>query len=222
VKSLLRGVCLLWIGFACVGCAPPPRVNFAPPSLGVRLDYRRVHARWTRHAHATHDYATALDAHVTLWSDEFRAAYLDKVSALRQLTSAQRDKLAAELARDGEQWVELVVQLVTSSWTWNELNSPRSVWTLTLIGDDDREVALGEVTMFVGRPETIAALFPPNTPFTRTWRARFPRVLPDGTRLLGPQTRAMTLRIAGALGRAVFRWEAQNLRAASAPSRSSP
>jgi hypothetical protein len=173
-----------------------------------RSEYARIHRRWTRYKHLTNsDYTTTLDVHATLLGDEFRAAYLAEVTALRRFTPPQHAALAKDLRSAGDRWVEVVLEMVTSNWRWNDLTSPRSVWTLTLADDAGHVVAVAEVASLQEKPDTLQALFPPVTPFTRGWRVRFPRVLSDGTLLLGPTTRALTLRFAGALGSTEVRWE---------------
>jgi hypothetical protein len=174
-----------------------------------RSEYARIHRRWTRYKHLTQDFTTTLDVHATLLGDEFRAAYLAEVTALRRLTPAQHAALAKDLRSAGDRWVEVVIEMVTSNWRWNDLTSPRSVWTLTLADDAGHVAEVAEVASVQEKPDTLQALYPPVTPFTRGWRVRFPRVLSDGTLLLGPNTRALTLRFAGALGSAELRWEAR-------------
>ena len=193
-------------------CAPPSSVRFAPVDIEAyghwhRSEYARIHRRWTRHRHLTKDFTTTLDVHATLLGDEFRAAYLAEVTALRRLTPVQHTALAQDLRSAGDRWVEVILEMVTSNWRWNDLTSPRSVWTLTLADDAGHVVAVAEVASVPEKSDTLEALFPPVTPFTRGWRVRFPRVLADGTILLGPNTRTLTLRFAGALGSTDLRWE---------------
>jgi len=193
-------------------CGPPPSVRFAPVDIEThfhRHEYARIHKRWTRQQHVTKDFTTTLDVHATLLSDEFRAAYLSEVTALRRLTPAQHTALAQDLRSAGERWVEVVIEMVTSNWRWNDLTSPRTVWTLTLADDAGHVASVAEVASLQEKPDTLQALYPPVTPFTRAWRVRFPRVLSDGTMLLGPGTRALSLRFAGALGNVEVRWEAR-------------
>lgn len=217
LATLLLGPSLLALLFLGSGllaaCGPPSSpVRFAPVDIESyghwhRSEYARIHRRWTRYQHLTKDFTTTLDVHATLLSDEFRAAYLAEVTALRRFTPTQHAALAKELRGAGDRWVEVVIEMVTSNWRWNDLTSPRSVWTLTLVDDAGHVAEVAEVASVQEKPDTLQALFPPVTPFTRGWRVRFPRILSDGTLLLGPHTRALTLRFAGPLGSAEVRWE---------------
>lgn len=191
-------------------CAPPPRVNFASATVGFEArDYAGLHRRWTRHGHVTRAFDTPLDAHVTLLSEEFRRAYVAKVATMRELTSAQRAQLEADQQIDGQRYVEFVVEMVCTAWEWNDLNSVRSVWTLTLIDDRGREAGRPDIKVLLDKEASTTELFPPVDPFTRTWRVRFLREQPNGGQLLDPATRWIELRIAGPLGRANLRWEAE-------------
>ena len=196
---------------ALAACGSVEAVNYgaALPSYGAD-DYEKVHDRWTRHAHATQGVRkgldTVLDAHITLVGDDFRAAYLAKVSAMRAYTTQQRAVLATELSQDGLNYLDLIVDITSSSYEWNDLASKTSVWTLTLTDDGGHNVGGPDIVQVEDRPVALAELFPPVTPFTRHWRVRFKRKLPDGGLLAGPGTRSITLRIAGVLANEAVTW----------------
>ncbi|MSP62554.1 MAG: hypothetical protein EXR72_19925 [Myxococcales bacterium] len=206
---------LAWFALAvaaATGCGPPPRVQFTPPTVAPRsADYPAIQDRWTRHAHVTREFDTAVDVYATLQTSEFRAAWLARVATLRQLAGAARSELEQEQARDAEQFVDCVLQVHTGRWNWNDLTSPRSLWTITLVDDRGREAGPALVHQVPLKPDEVAALYPGGTPFTRTWRVRFRRTLPDQSRLLDPATRWVLLRIAGPLGNTgdQLRWDAR-------------
>lgn len=186
-------------------CAPPP-VDFArglSTALVEPRPFRTALARWTRHAHITHDWDTALDAEVILVVPEMRVAYTAQVAATRKLPPAQRDAALAEAATTDR--VDAWVFLQTSRWEWNDLSSLKSMWTISLI-EGDRAVTSIDRQPLPEKPDELAQLFWWMTPFTRSWRVTFPTTFPDGTRVLRPDTRSITIRFAGPLGSADVRW----------------
>jgi len=118
---------------------------------------------------------------------------------------ANSDELLRFVKDEGVRFVEFLLQAETSVWTWNDFSSTSSLWTVTLSDEGGRVVAPVELTVAPGKAESWNVLFPPVTPFTRTWRIRFPRTLADGKPLIGPATRSLTLRFAGPLGQAALR-----------------
>lgn len=201
-------IALLSTGIGCAGA--PPRVDFVAPSgLVPSKEYPAVHERWTRHVRINHDWDAALDAHVTLLSDEMRAAYAVRLADLRALAPMERQVLVDQQRLEGTHFVEFVIELDTTRYEWNDLSSPQTLWTITLRDSDGREIGRPEVQPVIVKPEQLKELFPPLTPFTRTWRVRFPEQLPDGTRLLSPSTKWVTLRFAGPLGQGDVRWDSR-------------
>lgn len=204
-----------WLGgtllVALLGACATPRVVFAPAPQPVPLAsrYDAVRARWLRHLTIHHDFSLALDADVVLLSPEYRAAWVAKVSALRDLPESAREDLATAQGRDAETGTDVVVVMQSNSWSWNDLGTRHSVWTLTYGDGTGREALPREVRPLELKPAELAALFPDVTPFTRAWLVRFPPAFADGTPLLRPDLREATLRIAGPLGQATARWQAR-------------
>jgi hypothetical protein len=218
-----------------VGCATP-RVNFcaAPPPRrydpiecieedrrtlrrhGHDTYYKAVRDRWLRRAHITWDYDTALDARVVLMTPEFRAAYLHEVALVDCLAPADYAKLVALSNEEALRWLDVIVLLDSSRWDWNDLSSPKSVWSITLADDQRRVVAPLERQALGEKPPTMFAFFGDGnayfvdgSPFTRGWRLRFPVTFPDGTPLLRPDTKRITVRFAGPLGSDQVEWVAR-------------
>jgi hypothetical protein len=193
------------------GCeSAGPRVRFGgevQPSPGV---YKRTLDRWTRHMHATQDFDTAIDAWVTMLSPEFRSRYLATVEAMRQLSPDERAKLEATQRDEAAQFIDLIIVMQTSRWDWNDLTSPRSLWSLTLVDDRGRETAPVDQQYAPLKTDEAAALYRGVGPFSRVWRVRFPRTLGDGTVIGGPETRSLTLRMAGPLGATKAIWLADD------------
>jgi hypothetical protein len=199
-----------WLGLALgLACAPPPTVQFGPPAQPPKVErYHQVRARWTRHIHMTHEFDTAMDATATVMAPEMRAAYQAKLLALQPMSDEQRTRFEDDqrlLARD---FVEVFVEVEAGRWEWNDFTSTRSLWRMVLSDDQGRRATPADVQQAPLKPEMAAELFPPVTPFTRTWRVRFarwPDGTPDATRagdvaIGGAATRRLVLRITGPLG----------------------
>src|SRR5437016_1862401 len=109
--------------------------------------------RWTRHVHITHDYDSVLDADVTLFSSEFRAAYVSKVAAMRHLPAPEQEALAALQQKAACSAVEVEVMLQSSRWEWNDLGASHSLWTITFSDDAQRSVVATSRGQLLDKPE---------------------------------------------------------------------
>lgn len=201
--ALAGGLCAL------AGCATVSPVRLGPPPEPVLPSklYKETLQRSTRHAHLTNDWDTALDGDAVLLTPEYRAAFVGKMAAMRNLPRADRDKLAADQAADAEAFVEVLVMLQTSRWDWNDLATSNSVWTITFLDDQGRSVQSKARIPVEWKVDELTALVPEVTPFTRAWRVRFPRTFADGTDLLRRDATWLGMKFAGPLGEAFFRWD---------------
>jgi hypothetical protein len=195
--------------------AAPPPPHYQPsecaggPRRRDRGAYTRLRDHWTRHAHVRLDYDTALDGRAVLMSGEMRAGWL-RYRALVDCMAPDDFSALVDRAHDNAaRGVDFVVLLDSSRWEWNDLSSDRSVWSITFVDDRGQVVAPIERQPLDDRPEMMVTLYGDGTPFTRGWRIRFPTVFPDGTPLLRPDTRRVTLRFAGPLGSDDMTWTAK-------------
>jgi hypothetical protein len=206
VRDALLAAALL---AAAPSCAPPP-ADFARALSTEPVEpraFKTALARWSRHAHITHDWDTALDADVVLFVPEMRVAYAAKVSTARRLPAAEREAAIATARLALTDRIDAWVFLQTSRWEWNDLASLQSMWTISLV-EGERGVTAIHREGLAEKEDALAALFPWVTPFTKSWRVTFPGVFPDGTPILRPDTQSLTIRFAGPLGSADARWDA--------------
>jgi hypothetical protein len=209
-RMFVRACTSAALAAAIAGCAPPPRVDFArtpAPTSVTASDYGKVLRRWRRHGHVLHDYDTALEVSVVLLSAEYRAAFVTKMGDVRSLPPQARDELWARQRKAATEATDVVVLMQTSRWEWNDLSSSKSVWTITYADGTGREALATDRVPLDEKLDTLAALYPEVTPFTRAWLVRFPAAFSDGTPLLGPDTRAVSIRFAGPLGKTEMRWD---------------
>ena len=79
--------------------------------------------------------------------------------------------------------------------------SAKTVWRVTLVDDQGHEVQPAHVcTRSRSGTRSTRSSTPTPTIFSRGWTLRFPRTRPDGTPLVGSDTKALTLRFAGPQG----------------------
>lgn len=202
MKRLLVAALLL------VGCASnPPHVSLAEPSPPpTAKDYVDQLKRWTRHAQIRNDFDVALDVDATLRSPEFRHAYAAKYVDVYRIPPGTQPRVVGELLADGADTYEFHVETATHNYDLNDLTSAKTVWRVSLLDDQQHEVTPSSVAAVKSRRELDQEFYPYATIFSRGWTVRFPRARGDGTPLVGPDTRSLTLRFAGPQGSADLVW----------------
>ncbi|MCK5797259.1 MAG: hypothetical protein KAI47_08755, partial [Deltaproteobacteria bacterium] len=159
-------------------------------------------------------------------SPRFEAAYIAKRAEIFALSTADVAKLR-EVAQKGRQDdFTFVVIAATYDLAWNDFDQNDSRWRLSLVNDRGDQVAPRKIARRRRITETDVAFFPQlGKLFHQRYDVRFPRLLPNGSPLVTPETRSLTLRAAGALGKIELVWklkaEAPNL-AISPRSKSKP
>jgi hypothetical protein len=119
-----------------------------------------------------------------------------------ELVETQRKELA-------EAWeVELVV--ATARIEWNDFGKgPRSMWRLTLVGDDGREVLPISVKLDRRSREELGVYYPAMKPFYKAYVVRFPRVATDGKPLVRDGSPKIQLKIGSGMGGILLEWSAE-------------
>lgn len=200
------------------GCAiTNPVLSLSAPTTPARpSDYVNQVKRWTRRGDTLFDFDAALIIDATFHAPEFQAAFDAKyIDAYRVNENARAQVLAKLDAAADEGWV---FHLESQSHTYElgNIKPPKTIWRTTLIDDKGREVSASAISQDRTRPEVLIAFYPYIGIFSRAWRVVFPKTLPDGTPLVTPETKNLTLRIAGPPGIIELRWRfAEELPAAS-------
>jgi hypothetical protein len=207
-----RVVALIGLALVAGACAAPGPVKFGGSISEQPADqYDTVRQAWTRKVHITNDYSTAIDADLILLSPEMRGALITRISDMRQFTVVQHDDLAKQHHDDAEKFIDIVANVKAARWEWNDLTAPRSVWTFTLVDDRGDQLGNPDITQYPAKADVVKVLYnageaatnSPQAEFIRSYRIRFPKVPPE---LLGPDTKWVTVRVAGPLGLAEARW----------------
>jgi hypothetical protein len=195
-----------WWLLVVIGCASaPPRVSLDetwPDKADNKYD--KVTWRWTRNAKLHGEYQEVLNLYAVFESPEWRAHHAAKVAADRKLEGQPRDDLIAQARAEmaGPYEVELIVT------TWdrkeNDLDrGKRSVWRVVLVDEHGKEIAPLEIVKDKRSAGTLKAEFPAFGDFATAYVAKFPRTEP----LLGPNVRALRLRMSGERGGVELTWE---------------
>jgi hypothetical protein len=198
----------LLVGLVVAGCAAGNQiVSLAPPSPAPKAkDYVDQVKRWHRHGDLRADFDATLIVDAVPFSPEFQAAYVAKYLDVYKVTESGREAVTQKIVGGiGEGWV-FHVETQAHTYEVTDLKPPKSIWRVTLIDDRGREVSTQTVTLDPSRPEVLQVFYPYTTIFARAWRVTFPRQLPDGSDLVGPDTKSLTLRIAGPPGSIDLIW----------------
>jgi hypothetical protein len=195
---VIRTAFALALAVGAASCAgTPAHVSLEEPRKWPRADdYVDELKRWTRYGHVRNDFDESLDVSATMRSAEFRAAYAEKWIDVYRVGRGDAERLRMELLNDGADTLEFHVETSAHNYSLNEFGA-KSAWRVSVLDDRGREVTTHDVRPPKDKREVIAAFYPYASLFSRSWRFRFPRLLPDGSPLVTPETRSLTLRFAG-------------------------
>jgi hypothetical protein len=189
------------------GCAGNAKVvSLAEPAVAPSTkNYVDEIKAWSRHGDMLHDFDATMIVDATMHSPEFHAAYVAKYLEVYKVGDSTRAAAVAAIPYSSESY-EFHIETQTHTWEINELKPPRSLWRVTLIDDRGREVTASLVKAEKTRPEFLQIFYPYSNLWGKPWRVLFPRVLNDGTPLVTPDTKTLTLRIAGPPGNIDLLW----------------
>jgi hypothetical protein len=199
--KLLLALCLC-------ACATPPKVSLEQPAKAPRAkDYVDALKKWTRHGQLQSDFDVALSVDATMLSPEFRSAFAERYIKLYRLSPVEAERKRAEIGSTGADEYVFHAETSTHSFDLNDLSSNKTVWRISLVDDKGREVVAREVRQDKKARDFQEAFYPYQNVFSKSWDIRLPRTLGDGTPLVGPDTKALTLRFAGPHGSVDLTWQ---------------
>jgi hypothetical protein len=192
---------------ACASSTPSVDLSGEWPPVAPAYD--DAHERWTRTARVTDglDFIMSVDA--TALAPEFRTAYVAERARRLHLPDPARAQLIADEKAAESEHIEFYLLFATGNHPWNDLSTyPRSMWRVSLIGDDGREVLPERIEPDKRQRAEIAEYFPGLGSFHKPYLVRFPKNAADGRPVLSPGSRQMKLVVAGSLGTAEMTWTA--------------
>jgi hypothetical protein len=202
-----RVAALLALGWAGCGAANKAVSLAEPAQAPSAREYVDLVKLWTRHGHLRQDFDIALDVDATMRSPEFRAGYAEKYLAVYHVGPSLAGQKRVELRALGADRYEFHVETQAHTYELNDLSQRKGYWRVALINDRNQEVQPVEVRALKDRPELAAAFYPYAGLFSRGWDLSFPQTLPDGTPLVQPESRSLTLRFAGPQGSVDLIWK---------------
>lgn len=203
-----RLVSLNWIVLstvlAVVACSQSKPVLRGGP--GSAADYEKALERWTRHEKVYHRLASRLFVTATYQSPQFLATYNQRYAEIFSLSEEEVKIKEAEAEKILSRHHEFFFTAATPVRRWNDFSSANSIWRVTLVNDRGREVS-PTTLQEVKKTPNLQALYPYLNDFALAYRVQFPRRLADGTEVMSPTDRYLTLKFASALGKTELRWE---------------
>lgn len=190
---------LLAASFACTKPQPPQAGRYDAAGTDVQAaDYPHVLASWTRDNRLYNGLENKVFVTSVFLTPELRAAvrttYPDVIGHGGTVT---RDELALPVSPD----LVFFVTMYTADRKWNDLQTPTSIWKVTLKGES--EVAPTSIQKI--RPdENLRTIFPFIGRYDECYLVRFPSG--DGA-VIGGATSQSTLRFASGLGETSLEWQ---------------
>ncbi|MGE0867965.1 MAG: hypothetical protein AB7P03_05375 [Kofleriaceae bacterium] len=186
-------------------CASSPPVRLTEDWPAAAGDYDDIVDDWTRKATMRGMYQEAFDVAATFKSPQWRAAHAEREADHRGLEGAARQQVIdqAKAAAAGPYEFELLVT------TWDERENDlhrgkKSVWKVALLDAQGNEIEPLEIVRDKRPPLVLRAEYPAFGDFATAYIARFPRTAP----VLGPDVRALTLRMSNPRGGVSLVWVA--------------
>lgn len=168
-------------------------------------NYEDVTFNWTRTAVLRGQYQEVLDLAATFKSADWRAAHAQRDAEHRNLDEQARGQLLAQAQADWAGPYEIELMVTTWDRRENDLDrGKKSVWRVVLIDDAGHEIEPLEIVKDKRPTFTIRAEYPAFGDFATAYVARFPRTPP----LLGPNVKAVRLRMSGERGGVEVAWAA--------------
>lgn len=190
------------------GCAGrTQQLSLEPPAHAPSAgEYAHQLKRWTRYGQLEHELNSALQVGATFLAPEFRAAFAEKYIDLYRIPPTEAPRIRNELVSAGADRWEFYLEVAAHRFEMGNLNSERAGWRVSLLDDQQREITTKDIHLLAGRRAYREAFYPYVTDFSQGFSVRFPRNLPDGSPLVTPSTKVLTLRLAGPEGSVDLVW----------------
>jgi hypothetical protein len=180
------GVCLAAAGLLAVGgtgCGRwPPEVQLTPGFAGPESEYGRALARFTRHVELYEGFDTVAKGWATWRTAELRRAAAEASIRAYGLKGAAAEDLLEESATAARRAREFHLALYMPSKGLNDLESPNSLWRLSVELPDGSRLAPVQV-VYLRKNEKTEVEYPYVSPWTREYSVTFP--LPEGDETFG-------------------------------------
>lgn len=172
-----------------------------------RVKYKKALGVWTRDLKLYANFETKLLLRAVYKSEAFRDAWTDEYSRRYMLPKEERALLAERQRDDARRFHEVLFAVWAADSKNGHFIGDDAPWNLHLVTESGESVAPLVVTR-IKRPSTeLVELYPFITPHDRVFVAKFPVLGDDGTPLLAPESKQVSLRVAGVLARGQVTWD---------------
>jgi len=167
-------------------------------------DYDVVAKRWTRRgilrAPLAEQATQIMEVYATILSPEWRAAYVHQQGVLQKMSPSRLDEFRSVQEEQAKKALEVEMLVSTSRPEHNDLHRAKSIWTVSLVGENGEETQAVRVDRDNRPKDVVAAEFSHYGDFTKAYRASFP---------YSPtiwHEKKLTLRISSTLGAVDVAW----------------
>ncbi len=186
------------------------------PGCGTRVGtlYEKVlgspkYSRATEALTRTKEVHDGLDTRFILaatWlSPEWLRAFAEEYSNIYYLDSERKERVVAHWKGESERYQWFFVALFTPDERGNDLEKPGTLWSLRLVGADEKDFEPVYIRKSGLRSEEISRFFPYSGTWYRAYEVAFPKEAGEGTPAKAGVPR-LKLVLSGVQGRAVLAW----------------
>ncbi len=168
--------------------------------------YERTTERYTRTKEVHDGLETRFILSATWLGPEWMRSFEEEYANIYYVDAARRDRVIAQWRSEAQGRERFFVALFIPDEKGNDLEKPETLWSLRLVGPDEKDIAPIYVRKSSLRPEEIARFFPYSGTWYRAYEVAFP-ALPAGARPVTSGAPRVKLVLAGVQGRAVLAWE---------------
>jgi len=188
-------------------CTPVKDVSHSPKSrhffdaIVEENNYGQTFDKWTQTKRTQSDFDLTLLVDVTFWTKELRKAYVDEAANQYRLPEDEVKALAHTEQIEDEKYFVFIVSATTRELKWNDLDSSKSIWRVTL-EDENQNIRVGaeHVQKLSYRDERARYFYQRMNRFNETYRFLFPKYRMR-------KARSLSLYIAGPRGQLEFKFD---------------
>ncbi|MCL5966731.1 MAG: hypothetical protein M1550_05955 [Deltaproteobacteria bacterium] len=186
------------------------------PACGTRIsalyekvlgspDYSRVTESMTRTREVRDGIDTRFIISATWLSPAWVRAFSEEYARIYYLDAERSEQVVSRWRQESDQYVRFFVALFMPDERANDLDKPDTLWSLRLVGADEKDYQPVSIRRSGLRPEEIAHFFP----YARTWFRAYEVAFPKEAVAAVPKPGSPRLKLvlSGVQGRAVLAWD---------------
>ncbi|MBI5419818.1 MAG: hypothetical protein HZA60_07005 [Deltaproteobacteria bacterium] len=189
--------------FLSAGCGT--RVGTLYEKVLGSPSYSRTTEAYTRTKEVHDGLDTRFILSATWLSPDWIRAFEEEYANIYYLDAARKERVVARWKGESGSYVRFFVALFTPDETGNDLEKPGTLWSLRLVGADEKDYQPVYLRKSSLRPEEISRFFPYSGTWYRAYEVAFPKEAEKGA---PPKFGAPRLKLvlSGVQGRAVLAW----------------